>query len=336
MSELNTSLNPSSALNPVSTLTRNKAATPANSREELEARRVAQEFEALLLTQLTATLGPSATEDEEGGLMQSDSMDMYQKMFSEQMATQMAKQGGVGLTDFMLQHIQSKKDAAQEMGKKIEGATQRAIDTARFVRNESQPATNLNDVALPVSANVPAPANSETVRPLTTASTSASATRPRRVFADPTNPASVSVPRPLFHEDGSAHLPVQGHVSSMFGTRRDPITGGHRFHKGVDIAAPKGSPIGAFSSGKVIFAGRQGGYGNTVVIEHADGRQTRYAHAERLMVQSGDYVRTGQTIATVGSTGRSTGPHLHFEVSQNGRQIDPLRALANENALARR
>jgi murein DD-endopeptidase MepM/ murein hydrolase activator NlpD len=129
---------------------------------------------------------------------------------------------------------------------------------------------------------------------------------------------------------------VEGRISSNFGLRRDPVTGNRRFHRGVDIAAPKGSPIGAFAEGTVVFAGRQGGYGKTVVIEHADGRQTRYAHAERLMVRAGDVVRAGETIATVGSTGRSTGPHLHFEVSEEGQRIDPLRALANENALARR
>ncbi len=131
-------------------------------------------------------------------------------------------------------------------------------------------------------------------------------------------------------------MPVQGRISSQFGMRRDPINGGQGSHKGLDIAAPRGTPIGAAAAGRVIFAGRQGGYGNTVLIEHADGRRTRYAHAEELLVNSGDAVLSGQIIATVGSTGRSTGPHLHFEVLENGLHIDPLRALSNDFALAGR
>jgi murein DD-endopeptidase MepM/ murein hydrolase activator NlpD len=122
--------------------------------------------------------------------------------------------------------------------------------------------------------------------------------------------------------------PVAGRVTSTYGRRVDPINGGARDHHGVDIAAPRGTPIGAAAAGTVVFAGRRGGYGNTVIIEQPDGKQTLYAHAEELLVKAGERVNAGQTIATVGSTGRSTGPHLHFEVRENGQPIDPSTTLA--------
>ncbi len=130
--------------------------------------------------------------------------------------------------------------------------------------------------------------------------------------------------------------PIEGHIKSNFGMRRDPFNGQRKFHAGVDIPAPLGTPVGAAADGKVVFAGRDGGYGNTVVIEHRDGRRTRYAHAQSLFVRAGESVEAGQPIAAVGSTGRSTGPHLHFEVIEGGRQKNPLKSLIKAFTLARR
>ncbi len=132
------------------------------------------------------------------------------------------------------------------------------------------------------------------------------------------------------------HSPLDGRITSTFGSRRDPINGHHRVHQGVDIAAPQGTPIGAAAAGTVVFAGRRGGYGKTVMIEQADGRQTRYAHADHLLVKAGDQVVAGQVIATVGSTGHSTGPHLHFEIRENGQPVNPLTTITKDFMLARR
>lgn len=127
----------------------------------------------------------------------------------------------------------------------------------------------------------------------------------------------------------SLDWPLRGAVRSNFGTRKDPINGKHKFHQGVDIAAKRGTPIAAAADGVVVFAGWGKKYGNNVVIEHADGRRTRYAHADKLFVTQGEMVTKGQDIAAVGSTGRATGPHLHFEVIENGERINPIKALAN-------
>lgn len=121
----------------------------------------------------------------------------------------------------------------------------------------------------------------------------------------------------------SAILPVDGRTSSRFGSRRDPIHGHERHHAGLDIAAPTGTPIRAVMSGTVVSAGERGGYGNTVVVEHSDGSRGLYAHCSRLDVAAGQRIRAGQPIAAVGSTGRSTGPHLHFELRIDGEAVDP-------------
>lgn len=122
--------------------------------------------------------------------------------------------------------------------------------------------------------------------------------------------------------------PVQARVSSRFGARVHPVTGERHNHSGVDFAAPAGTPVRAAAAGRVEFAGTRGGYGNLVIVEHADGTETWYAHQRDLAVRAGDQVGAGAVLGTVGSTGRSTGPHLHLEVRRNGVAVDPLPLLA--------
>lgn len=271
------------------------------------ARRAAMEFEALLLTQFTATLNPSS-DDEDGDLFRSDATDMYRKMFSEQMASAMAKNGGIGLADVIMRQLGGKGEGLKAAAPGIT----RALDAARQVLSEASQAPEQDHAAAPRVKN---------------------SARPLHVSAAP----AAAHAAPMHNTERVVmQMPVAGRISSSFGARRDPINGHHRAHGGVDIAVPRGTPIEAAASGLVVFSGRQGGYGKTVVIEHADGRRTRYAHADKLMVKSGDTVDGGQMIATVGSTGRATGPHLHFEVTEHGERIDPLQAVANGFTLASR
>ncbi len=123
-------------------------------------------------------------------------------------------------------------------------------------------------------------------------------------------------------------MPVAGtRVSSGFGSRLEPLPGHWARHTGIDLPAPSGTPIVASAGGRVSFAGFRPAYGTTVEIDHGNGLKTRYAHARRLNVRRGELVLPGQAIATVGSTGRSTGPHLHFEVLRNGRAVEPRKYL---------
>ena len=127
-------------------------------------------------------------------------------------------------------------------------------------------------------------------------------------------------------------LPVQGRmpkISSGFGVRHDPFTGRLARHMGLDIPAAYGTAILASGGGRVLTAGFRGPYGKAIVIDHGHGTQTLYGHCSELYVRAGDLVMPRQKIAAVGSTGRSTGPHLHFEVIRNGKRVEPGQVLAD-------
>ena len=123
---------------------------------------------------------------------------------------------------------------------------------------------------------------------------------------------------------GGWTVPVRGDLRDPFGPRlRQPVAGVASFHRGQDIGAPCGTPIRAAAGGRVVEAGWYGSYGNWVLIEHGDGTRTGYAHDSRVLVQPGQTVRAGETIATVGSTGASSGCHVHFEMRVGDTAIDP-------------
>lgn len=115
-----------------------------------------------------------------------------------------------------------------------------------------------------------------------------------------------------------------GWLSSHFGYRTDPFTGKLHLHSGIDFAGKMGTPVHATAAGVVTWSGKRSGYGNMVQIYHGKGISSRYGHCKQLLVKPGDIVTAGQTIALMGSTGRSTGPHVHYEVLKNGRQVDPM------------
>jgi murein DD-endopeptidase MepM/ murein hydrolase activator NlpD len=138
--------------------------------------------------------------------------------------------------------------------------------------------------------------------------------------------------RELARETRPSGYPVKkGWISSRYGYRKDPFSGRKMFHRGVDISSKRGSEIVAVASGIVSFSGKKSGFGYTIEIIHGDGFVTRYAHNQENLVQVGDAVSKGQVIATVGSSGRSTGPHLHFEVSQRGKSLNPQKYLRSVN-----
>jgi murein DD-endopeptidase MepM/ murein hydrolase activator NlpD len=129
-------------------------------------------------------------------------------------------------------------------------------------------------------------------------------------------------PQPLDQNSDLARtLPIQGIITSKTGLRTDPFDGKLKHHNGLDIAAPSGTPVKPVAPGTVIYSGWKSGYGNTVILDHADGMKTVYAHHSSNNVRPGDMVDTNTVIALTGSTGRSTGPHLHFEAWQGDTNI---------------
>ena len=123
--------------------------------------------------------------------------------------------------------------------------------------------------------------------------------------------------------------PVKGWLTSTFGYRSSPFTGRRELHKGLDIATRSGTPIIAPADGLVVFAGREGGFGNMIVVDHGYGITTRYGHCSSLEAKLGQKVKRGDVIARIGSTGRSTGPHVHYEVAVNGVSVNPSRYILN-------
>jgi murein DD-endopeptidase MepM/ murein hydrolase activator NlpD len=121
-------------------------------------------------------------------------------------------------------------------------------------------------------------------------------------------------------------LPVNGYVTDGFGMRRNPFNGeGREVHEGLDIAVDFGTPVTATADGLVIYSAPHAGYGNLVIVYHSNGITSRYGHLSRISVEAGQRVKRGDQIGNVGSTGRSTGPHVHYEIRENDQAVDPLR-----------
>lgn len=121
-------------------------------------------------------------------------------------------------------------------------------------------------------------------------------------------------------------LPVNGYVTDGFGMRRNPFSGeGREVHEGLDIAVDFGTPVTATADGLVIYAAPHAGYGNLVIVYHSNGITTRYGHLSRISVEAGQRVRRSDQVGNAGSTGRSTGPHVHYEIRENDQSVDPLR-----------
>lgn len=300
--------------------------TKTSSNEELRA--VAKQFEAIMLTQLTSALSSSG--GDEDSLFGSDGgSGLAKQMFAEQLAKTMAEAGGIGLAEMIMQKhgLSDLKENSSKNG--LAGAIS-AMKDIKSANGSGGFSLNANSFEV-ISTYADQIKNDLSAEPLANAMLNGKirdSTRPRLA---PEN--SFSVDKMLSSESSSKAveygMPLKGRVSSDFGTRFHPIDKTSKFHAGVDIAVPRGTPISSAADGVVTFAGRKGGYGNVVMVEHADGRTTFYAHCDKLLVEKGQKVSVGENIANAGSTGKSTGPHLHFEVRENGKPVDPLKFLSN-------
>jgi len=222
----------------------------SNSPEE-----AARKFEGLMIQMMVKEMRKTLPDN---GLFGSEAVSMYEDLFDQVIADQIAEGRGLGL--------------AEQLGLSSQGE---------------------------LTGSVEAP------------------TRSARI------PGSPRVSLPLVDSYRRAPMPVLGRITSSFGSRDDPINGQQRNHNGIDIAARQGTPIQSVKPGVVTFSGEMGSYGNVVVVQHGEGLETRYAHCSELLVEEGARVRPGEVIARVGSTGRSTGPHLHFEARMTGTPVDP-------------
>ena len=273
-------------------------------------RRAAVQFEAVLLMQLTSALN-NKTDDDEDQLFGNDGgSGLAKQMFSEQLATTMAQSGGVGLSDLIMQKF---------------GAGQTKPKTGN-IKGLSDAMTAVKDIKGNISTFGGEIKNDESRELLTLDGEISNSTRLNSAVTEIKNlsPNSITSAEKITYQ-----MPVSGRMSSSFGNRFHPIDKQMKLHGGVDFAVPKNTPVAAAAQGVVTFAGWTKGYGNLVVIKHPDGRETRYGHLEKLLVAKDDEVFANQKIALSGSTGKSTGPHLHFEIRENGQVVNPLKILSN-------
>jgi lipoprotein NlpD len=200
-------------------------------------------------------------------------------------------------------------DPAADVGAAARAPTSTATRTSTSTATATATAT---PTATPTSTSTP-PATA-TATPTSTSTPPATATSTRTPTSTPTPPRA---PPPAVRDTALA-WPLKGVLYGRYGVRAG------RRHDGIDIAAPEGTAVGAAAAGTVIYAGEQAGYGSIVIVRHDDGLVTLYAHASRLLVEEGARVRRGDPVARVGQTGRTTGPHLHFEVREGTRPRNPL------------
>lgn len=257
--------------------------------------------------------------------------DTYMSMFDMELARLFADRG-LGLKEMLLKGLNRKAQKADDRIKNPEIRMENSADNIRKAGN------NINR-----HAEIRRPEKDHSLLNIEIKKTESIENIKEKSDEDLTvfhthDPLTSEFPAPLTIKEPAAgrvnsssediSLPVDGKISSKYGMRRHPIYGDRRFHKGVDIAAPAGADIYPFRDGMVIFSGSQPGYGNVVIIDHGDGYLSKYAHNKANLVKEGDMVDTEMIIAKVGSTGLTTGPHLHFEVKYNDKRIDPVRVLA--------
>ena len=312
--------------------TRAASDAPAADREQLK--RIAAEFESMLLVQVLKDMRRAGSWEEEGG----DTLGA-QSLFETldvELASHLAKVRGLGLGKqleeaFDKLHASStpnsqlpppkNPETVLGVGSRELGVTPSASRAGDAVRNHAAASPRVGATEKPapdVVSVVKAAAKKTAAAVEKTAETTAD-------LVDKTAHAPAAL--------GNMLKPVAGAVTSAFGWRRHPITKEIKFHQGVDLRAAYGQEVQAAAAGKVVFSGDQGGYGATVVVEHADGTQTRYAHLSARLVKKGDEVGSGEALGRAGRSGRATGTHLHFEViAPNGKRIEPERWAGGRNA----
>jgi len=268
-----------------------------------QARDVARDLEALLVTQLIAAM--RRTVPESGMLQSSASRRTLDGAFDHELARALVADGSLGFA------------------KQIEGQLLARAGSVKSTQAAAAPVADPQIAGVEASVKpagvVASAASPVVIRPVVTRDPQAATANPvavpeASVQADAGRVGAALTPRPPLDEP---------RITSGFGMRVDPLTGHDRFHGGVDLGAPRGTPIRVSADGQVVFSGRRGSAGNVVEVRHPDGLLTSYAHADRTLVGVGQNVVAGDVIATVGSTGRSTGPHLHFSVRRDGQAIDP-------------
>lgn len=305
------------------------------SRENSEKvlRDACSDFEAIFIKKMWEQMKSTVPKE---GYLHSKHEDMYLSMFDHEFSKMMSREQGIGLGDMLFDQLKSRLEKASddngpELDTSIEPPVEKSGDELSGAESNQDYFAEIN----PVLDGIKDPGVRADVL----------ARHIESVYGDSKGgiaPDSIRIQRPDQSENNpyspslmpEMNWPAVGRISSEFGWRDDPFSGKKAWHAGVDIAVAEGTEINSCWPGKVVFAGKNGGYGNMVVIEHKNGWKSYYGHNQRNLVREGQFVQDGQKIALSGDTGRSTGPHLHFELRQGDQAWNP--EMIRERVLAGR
>jgi len=311
----------------------NKRLNPGKS-EEKKLQDACEGFEAVFIGQMLKEMRKTVPKD---GLLDSKYQEQYVSLFDEELSKTLTKQGGIGLTKFMKDQLAARAKAGEPQPALAGGQGPRtfAMDSLA-VSAQKKDMHGLRDSSLNPLPGRGSNSGFETIPASQPSAGSSPGKRQDGMHSHQDLPPSTLAGLPSQHAGlpGSQYVGgaeafytsqplATGEITSGYGWRRDPFSGRRAWHAGTDIAAPEGTPVKAVRDGTVVFSGRQGGYGNLVVVEHAGGARSYYGHCRQNDVAQGQQVKAGQVIAQVGQTGRATGPHLHFEVRVDGEAVDP-------------
>jgi len=318
----------------------NRRLNPGPS-EEKKARDACEGFEAVFIGQMIKEMRKTVPKE---GMLHGKHEDEYVSMFDEELSKTLTRQGGIGLADFMQRQLalgaaSKKQQVSPESQAGLRRSASESIVSAPVHKaqtnglrggsfNQLRPSGLSGGQSVVLAADAVRPGTPP--GPYAPVPTTPKQTSPGILQGTPSQHLGLPGAQYLQGADAqlaatgmSAVAPVEGELTSDFGWRKDPFTGQRAWHNGVDIAAAEGTPVKSWQDGNVVFSGKMHGYGNLVVVEHADGVKSLYGHNKANSVAVGQAVKAGQVIAQVGQTGRATGPHLHFEVRVNDTAVNP-------------
>lgn len=282
------------------------AEAPNSDAQKIQLKRLTQEFEAMFLAEMLRGMRSSMLEDQQDEGLGNDTMI---DTFDVELGRSLSMGGGLGLSAIMLDALSRR-----------EGSTTGTATSGNTLPGSANAGTAPGSVrATSAASQAYASARAAVERAALVTAQSSPFAVPARVGEADTRPAAAA-------HDGSAGEGAEGampgQVTSKFGWRKDPFTGKAQFHAGTDVRMAYGGEVQSVAAGQVISVGERSGYGLTVVIDHGNGLETRYAHLSGTEVRVGERVEAGQVVARSGNSGRSTGPHLHMEARMNGRAVD--------------
>ena len=306
----------------IDALKRSLGGTPT---KEAKLREACQGFESVFISKLFSQMRATVPKD---GLLHGQYEDQYYSMFDKAMCDKMAESGGIGLADMMYRQLKGKVLGGGEKAG-VGDVLPANRPTGTHGLGVASSNLTVTDAVLPRGGR---PIQAQQLSPAVTAALARPGAAAHGQAAMPAlRPAHEPADDLRQNDDGLAEAqaatpmaaPTRGDITSDYGWRSDPFKGNKAWHAGMDIAAAEGDPVNACWDGVVTYAGSKGGYGNVVEVEHPGGWKSVYGHLRGYSVRPGDSIKAGGKIAEVGSTGRSTGPHLHFELRRGGDAVDP-------------